>query len=150
MCPRKENTHHSQWYAAYLYIYTKVAAWICNLKKIHACAFKNWNKSWGYYYALPHDVASGCDITSCIKMDKPLVNYRFSNIMTSIIIMLGKRWQNLDVSSTRLIYSIKHKHSCKILYICLLAHSKLPLFVWFDSLGPSQHFFSHAGTSLPG
>ena len=35
--------------------------------------------------SLSHDVASGSDITSCIKIDKPLVVYIFSgNVMTSI------------------------------------------------------------------
>ena len=34
---------------------------------------------------LPYDVASGSEITPCIKIDKPLVVYRFSaNVMTSI------------------------------------------------------------------
>ena len=45
---------------------------------------------WKSYFAaqlliLSHDVASGSDITPCIKIDKPLVVYRFSgNVMTSI------------------------------------------------------------------
>ena len=36
-------------------------------------------------HALSHNVASGSDITTCNKIDKPLVVYRFSgNVMTSI------------------------------------------------------------------
>ena len=49
---------------------------------------------------LSHDVASGSDITSCNKIDKPLVAYRFRmrffSVMTSII-TLRKIWQNLDI-----------------------------------------------------
>ena len=34
---------------------------------------------------LSYDVASGCEVTSCNKICKPLVVYRFSgNVMTSI------------------------------------------------------------------
>ena len=33
------------------------------------------------YYTLSHEVASGSDITPCNKIDKPLVFYRFSNVM---------------------------------------------------------------------
>ena len=37
---------------------------------------------------LSHDVASGSEITPCIKIDKPLVIYRFSgNVMTSITML---------------------------------------------------------------
>ena len=36
-------------------------------------------------YTLSHDVASGSEITPCIKIDKPQVVYRFTgNVMTSI------------------------------------------------------------------
>ena len=31
--------------------------------------------------ALSYDVLSGSDITSCVKIDKPLVVYRFYNFM---------------------------------------------------------------------
>ena len=38
-----------------------------------------------YYYLLSYDVASGSEITTCNKNDKPLVVYRFTgNDMTSI------------------------------------------------------------------
>ena len=48
------------------------------------------------YVLLSHDVASESDLTLCNKSDKSLVVYRFSgNVMTCIII-LRKRWQNLD------------------------------------------------------
>ena len=33
------------------------------------------------YSMLSHDVVSGSDITPCNKIDKPLVVYRFCNIM---------------------------------------------------------------------
>ena len=38
-----------------------------------------------FYIVLSYDVASGSGITPCNKIDKPLVDYRFTgNIMTSI------------------------------------------------------------------
>ena len=39
-----------------------------------------------YYCSFSHDVASWGDITSCYKIDKPLVVYRFTSncVMTSI------------------------------------------------------------------
>ena len=40
------------------------------------------------YFKLSYDVAPGSEIMSCIKIDKPLVVYRFSgNVMTSIIVL---------------------------------------------------------------
>ena len=37
------------------------------------------------YFCLSYDVASGSEITSCNKIGKPLVVYRFTgNVMTSI------------------------------------------------------------------
>ena len=42
-----------------------------------------------FYFILSHDLASGSDITLCNKLDKPLVDYRFTgNVMTSIITLL--------------------------------------------------------------
>ena len=52
-------------------------------------------------YCLSHDVASGSDITPCNKIDKPLVVYRFSNVMMCII-TLRKRLQYHDVFTTRI------------------------------------------------
>ena len=38
-----------------------------------------------YTLILSYDVSSGNEITSCSKIDKPLVDYRFSgNVMTSV------------------------------------------------------------------
>ena len=45
---------------------------------------ENWRQSGNRIYVfkktLSHDVAPGSDITSCNKIDKPLVVYRFSNV----------------------------------------------------------------------
>ena len=46
---------------------------------------KPWYNVLLFYLLLSYDVASGSEITLCIKIDKPLVVYIFSgNIMTSI------------------------------------------------------------------
>ena len=56
------------------------------------------------YSILSYDVASGSEITPCIKIDKPLVVYRFTgNVMTSII-TLRKKWQHLDVFTPRMCF----------------------------------------------
>ena len=36
----------------------------------------------------------------CTKINKPLVDYRFSNVMTSIITL--HKWQNLDVFTLKM------------------------------------------------
>ena len=72
-------------------------------------------------------------------------------------------------SSTHLMNSIKHEHSCKILYTLidsytvkpvLSGHSKIGktslngkwfrCLFWFDSLRPSQQLFSYVRMGLPG
>ena len=51
---------------------------------------------------LSHDIASGSDITTCNKIDKPLVVYRFAgNVMTSII-TLRKIRENLEVFTPKM------------------------------------------------
>ena len=42
--------------------------------------FINHFKALSFYNYLSYDVASGSDITPCIKIDKPLVVRRFSNV----------------------------------------------------------------------
>ena len=55
---------------------------------------------------LSHDVASGSDITPCNKIHKPLVVYRFSGNVTTSIIMLRKRWLNVDVFTQKMRFCI--------------------------------------------
>ena len=46
------------------------------------------NMIFGAQNIFSYDVASGSEITPCIKIDKPLVVYRFSgNVMTSITML---------------------------------------------------------------
>ena len=53
---------------------------------------------------LSHDIASESDITTCIKIDKPLVVYRFiGNVMTSII-TLRKIMENFNVFTPKLTF----------------------------------------------
>ena len=40
------------------------------------------------YNALSYDVASGSEITLCIKIDKPLAVYRFTGIVMTSVTML--------------------------------------------------------------
>ena len=55
-------------------------------KKIHQTETKIYNTF--YLSNLSYDVASGSEITSCNKIDKPLVVYRFTgNVMTSITML---------------------------------------------------------------
>ena len=51
---------------------------------------------------LSHDVASESDITPCIKINKPLVVYRFmGNVMKSFI-TLRKTKENLNVFTPKM------------------------------------------------
>ena len=45
---------------------------------------------------ISYDVTSGSEITPCNKIDKPLVVYKFINVMTSIF-TLSKRWTIIGV-----------------------------------------------------
>ena len=98
------------------------------------------------YVDLPvsSDVAPESEKMPCIKIDKPLVVYRFSgkndvynnvaliifmsyNKLNLTFVLLCNSLRKIDKCSTslafyrlaitRLIKSIKHEHSCKILYI---------------------------------
>ena len=51
---------------------------------------------WSMKNVLSHDVVSWSNIRLCNKIDIPLVVYRFSGNMMSII-KLRKIWQNLDI-----------------------------------------------------
>ena len=51
---------------------------------------------------LSHVVASGSEITPCNKIDKPLVVYRLVHKVIMSIIMLRKRWQNLDINTPKM------------------------------------------------
>ena len=76
---------------------------------------------------LSYDVASGCDISPCNKVDKPLVVYRFTrNVMTSIK-TLRTWWQKYNVFTPEMRFqSICHMidrilHSC----FCIIEFIKL-------------------------
>ena len=70
--------------------------------------------------------------------------------------MLGKP-HILSLFLNSLINSIKLEHSCKLLYVIVLHTEKdssnfsyIDLFVEFDALPNSQHFFSYVWIGLPG
>ena len=46
---------------------------------------------------LSYDVASGSEITSCNKIDKPLVVYRFFGKRYEITLLTSRIWQNTSV-----------------------------------------------------
>ena len=55
-----------------------------------------------YNFYLSHDIASESDRTPCIKIDKPLVVYRFTGNVMTFIMTLRKISENLNVYTPKM------------------------------------------------